>query len=1707
MTVLSPPLRRPPHLVVPAAAVPAARWWSVGAWWRRAELVALALLAYVPLLLVRPGIETADTKTYLYLDPGRFLRSVASMWDPQVALGTVTHEYVGYLLPMGPFFWLASVLHLPVWAAQRLWLGSILFAAGAGVVYLARVLGLRGPGRVVGALAYMLAPYFLQYAGRISVILLPWAGLPFLVAFAVLALRKGGWRYPALFALVVALISGINASSVLYAGVAPVLWLVYAVVVEKEATWRRAAATVGRLGLLSLVVSLWWITGLALEARYGINVLKFTETVPATSQTGSAAEVLRGLGYWYFYGGDKLGPWTHSVVLYTQWLWLVGLSFLVPALAVAAAVAIRWRHRAYFVLLVVVGTALSVGAHPFDHPTPLGGLLKRFMTDTTAGLAMRSTDRATPLVLLGLALLLGAGVSALWRQLPLVGTVAAIVVAGLVVANNPAIFTGDAEVASGFTQPATLPAPERQAAAHLNAVHLGTRVLELPGQDFNVKRWGDTVDPEMAALLSDQRPFVVHEQQVMGSHATADMLFAIDEPIQEGTEQWAALAPLARLASVGDVLVQYDTQYERYPTPDPQVVAAQLATTPPGLSDPRPYGQPVENVPSVPMLDEATMALPANPAPPAPLVSYTVPDPRPVVRGESDTGALIVAGDATGLAHLAAAGLLSTKAAIYDAGTLDRYPAQLKALLRQGAALVVTDTARKQAFRWDTLVSQAGYTETVHEDPARTDLSDSPIDLFPGAPASARTVTYDLGAAAVSASSYGNPVSYTPENRPYAALDANPDTAWETGIFEPDPAGEWWQVQLAAPVTADHVDLTQTLSGDLDRSVTKVTLTFDGRHPVDATLGPASRMAGGQQISFGRRTFRTLRITIRATTDDHEPSSAASEVGFSSVDIPGVKVTEVTRMPSDLLAAAGAASSANRLTLVMTRQRVAPTPPRSDPEPSMTRSFTLPTARTFSLSGQASLSSLIPDDMIDHLVGRSTSAGPVPVVAAYSSGRLPGDFRAGASATLDGDPSTAWEPGFGPVQKGAWLQYVLGRPITLTHLDLSVVADGRHSVPTSVTVTSGSTSESIPLPPIADGRVPGSVTTVHLDVPSVTGQNFRLSFPTIRAETTSNFYAPSDLEAPIAIAEVGLPGLATGPPPASVSTGCQSDLVKIDGQPVPIQISGPSSTALNGGELAVRPCGPAAAGVALGAGTHLLQTSLGHLTGWQLDQLVLDSAPGGGPAAAPGSVTTMAATVPGPAPRVSVTGQTPTVLDAQVRGATRPFELVLGQSQNAGWDAVASPAPGAARGSHPVDLGRPQLVDGFANGWPVSAAQLAALGATGTGSFTVVMRWTPQTALWIALAVSGVGIVLCLVLVAVPPGRLAWRRRRRAAEAGAVAETNGHAEFRGPLTGVTPSLGSPLTSEGRRPRWWAVVVAAVVTGGVAAALTAPLVGAAIALATAAGLVLRRARAVTSLVAVGLVVACGAVVVHGQATHPAPAGSTWPDAWESAATLAWMGVVFLGADAVVETGRGLAARRRPRRRPRHAAGVTDDGVASAEEPGGAGPSAAPGPSGEASPPPADAFSHPVTDLVGLAEALPPPDRLSDDDPPGLSTDIAPGPGGDPPQLETGEPQPEPYESGQSQPGQPQPEHSERGPAETGPAETGPAETGPAETGPAETGPARATDTEPPVAAGASNERSDTDGPDTPAAPPEPESTAPGGETAGPGPGEVGDRVDP
>ena len=99
------------------------------------------------------------------------------------------------------------------------------------------------------------------------------------------------------------------------------------------------------------------------------------------------------------------------------------------------------------------------------------------------GLALRSTPRAVPLIVLALAVLLGAGTRALARWRPTLGLVAAITAVAVAVLNLPPLFTGQM-VANNLQRPEDIPAYWQQDADYLQSQGDATRVLELPGSDF-----------------------------------------------------------------------------------------------------------------------------------------------------------------------------------------------------------------------------------------------------------------------------------------------------------------------------------------------------------------------------------------------------------------------------------------------------------------------------------------------------------------------------------------------------------------------------------------------------------------------------------------------------------------------------------------------------------------------------------------------------------------------------------------------------------------------------------------------------------------------------------------------------------------------------------------------------------------------------------------------------------------------------------------------------------------------------------------------------------------------------------------------------------------------------------------------------------------------------------------------------------------------
>ena len=1257
----------------------------------RIQTLVLAAVAYLPLLANDMGRVAADTKAYLYLDPGRLLARAPYMWQPEVAMGTVTHQNIGYLWPVGPFFWLGEAIGLPDWITQRLWLGSVLLAAGLGMRWFLRTLGWRGAALLVSSLAYMLSPYLLNYADRHSVILLPWAGLPWLMGLTVRALRTPGWRHAAIFGLVTLTVGGVNASSLLLVGIGPVAWLAWCAV-EGSAPWRRVVGTAARIGLAFAATGIWWMVGLAIQSRYGLPTLHLTENYKVVSDAATAPELFRGLGYWYFYGQGRLGAWIEPATSYTRWA--LPLSFALPLLALLAAAIIRFRHRGHALMLIVLGLLVGIGAHPYDGPSPLGRIFRE-LTLTDAGLALRSTPRALPLSILGTSMLLGAGAAAMGRWRPRWEQPVAALLCVLVVANLSPLWQGEI-LGSLVQRPEDVPGYWHEAAAHLDASGDGTRVLELPGSDFAAYRWGNSGDPVLPGLMD--RPYVARELIPQGSPASAALLVALDSEVQEGRLDPDGLAPLARLMGVGDIVLRSDLQFERFRTPRPDDLWADLRDAP-GFGPAVSFGTPVANVagPERPLLDQHTLSRPVGSQHPAPAIVLPVLDAQSILRIADPTRSIVLSGDADGLVAAAGEGLLEAgRPVLFSASLLDHV--LLASALGSNARLILTDTNRLQGRRWGTIRETTGYTQRWDEEVDRGDLSDQRLDVLPVRPGTL-TVARQTGIRA-DASGYGNPVTFTAGDRPFHAVDGRLDTAWTVGAFD-DVVGEHLTLTLDEPAPIESLTFVQARSQGQNRWITDLRIHLDDQ-AMDVVLDATSRTPPGQLVHLSGADIRVVVLEVRDTDVgrlDHY--AGVTGVGFAEVGVAGVAADETILLPTDLTDLLGYDSGAE-LAIVLTRQRSDPRDPiRSEPERGMDRTMDLPWARTFELRGEARWSAHADDALLDD--------PGAPRVRATAS--LAGDLVSRGRAAFDDDPTTAWQPPIGPQD---------GQAVTITHpvprafrdLTLTYRADGLHSAPSAVTVLVDGV-------PIGRSTLPGTLraaddlVTVDLGLPDATGRSLTMRIDEVVERRTMNWYSGLPDVLPVAIVDIS-DGFDFPERPQRIDTGCREDLLRLDGRSVPVRITGSTPDAFARRPLAVTACGPT---LELSEGEHRIVATAGADSMYDLDRLVLTSAS-----------SVIAPTHAGmPSLRVQKLDRTEILL--QVEGATSPYWLILGQSLSAGWQL---------RDDAGLDHGPPRLVDGFANGWLVAPDDAART------SFRLV--WAPQRTVWIGLWASVMAALACLLV-------------------------------------------------------------------------------------------------------------------------------------------------------------------------------------------------------------------------------------------------------------------------------------------------------------------------------------------------------------------------
>ena len=108
-------------------------------------------------------------------------------------------------------------------------------------------------------------------------------------------------------------------------------------------------------------------------------------------RASTAPEILRGLGYWFFYGNDKFGAWIRPSIEYTQGVCSV-LDLRTGGPGLISATTVRWRHRSFFLGC----SSWRAHRHRFAslRRSVVSGRLFKDFTRSDAGLALRSTPRA-----------------------------------------------------------------------------------------------------------------------------------------------------------------------------------------------------------------------------------------------------------------------------------------------------------------------------------------------------------------------------------------------------------------------------------------------------------------------------------------------------------------------------------------------------------------------------------------------------------------------------------------------------------------------------------------------------------------------------------------------------------------------------------------------------------------------------------------------------------------------------------------------------------------------------------------------------------------------------------------------------------------------------------------------------------------------------------------------------------------------------------------------------------------------------------------------------------------------------------------------------------------------------------------------------------------------------------------------------------------
>ena len=1092
-----------------------------------------------------PGLLVADTKLDLAIAPWDFLSRAAHLWDGEGAFGQLQNQAYGYLWPMGPFFALGDLLDVPGWVVQRLWMALVLCVAFVGAARLARTLGVRSDlACLLGGVAYALSPRMLTVIGPSSIEVWPMALAPWVLLPLVVGAERGSpRRAAALSALAIAMVGGVNAaatSAVLPLGV---LWLL------TRTPGPRRRQLMLWWPVFTLLATLWWLVPLFLLGSYSPPFLDFIESAGITTIPTNLADVLRGTSNWVPYVDATSRAGSDLV----REFYLAVNSALVLTAGVLGITLQRTRDRLFLVAGVATGLFLVSMGHIGASQGWLAPTIQPLLDGVLAPL--RNVHKFDPVVRLPLVIGLAWLVDWLVElardpSAPRVDRVnyrmlSSIVAFAVLAAATPA-WAGRLTPSGGFEG---VPDYWAEASGWLADEDDAGVALLIPGTMFGGYVWGAARDEPFQSFAST--PWAVRNAVPLAPAGNIRMLDAIEDRFAEGDGS-AALTAYLRRSGISHLVVRNDLT-RGDDNPDPVLVHQALADSP-GIELAATFGPPVGGEAHIDAELGRALVNGGWQNDYAAVEIYTVEGPPQA--GSSTAQAPVVVGGPEDLLDLAELGVIEDVPTRLAADVDD----ELGTGDTAGAPVVLTDGYRSVVRHFGRIHDATSPVQTRDEE----DRSSSTVGDYE-LPDSARWSTYAeyVGIDDVTASSSLADVGAGPSSRgrlPFAALDGDRSTSWQSARFS-DDNGHWWEVGLADDVVPETVTVTGALVGDQEVVVSTDDWTSD---PV--VLAPDNPTV----IELGDQQSGHLRISDAS-------GRSSTPLSLAEVDLEGIVPERVLALPElpegsgtpDAIALRALTDHRTGCAVVDLDVRCVQGREAEPEEPSgMSRRVTLPEASTYDVSvttrGRpgAGLDALVQQDSLVNVEASSTGVA---------------DPRASALAAVDGSSSTTWSADLSDVRPSLDLRWL--QPQTIDSIEINVAPDTAARAPQTLEL-----------------RWPGGTRDVELDADgSAAFRPIRTSELTIDVEeaepaTTLDFDGRNS-SVPVGITDLELGG-ARGLPlrlddqPLDLGCGTGPDL-DANGIRVQTSVAASARDLFEGSAVPAIPCGSGA--VPMRAGDNLVR--------------------------------------------------------------------------------------------------------------------------------------------------------------------------------------------------------------------------------------------------------------------------------------------------------------------------------------------------------------------------------------------------------------------------------------------------------------------------------------------------------------------------------------